>query len=143
MYFSYVTFPCTSNKIIRFIKWKSNTYYEIFSMINLSPTGNLTHVCPRKNNHSEKWCVSFSGVIWIEKVCQKWHTFYKELLTFDDFFTEWWTWCVKINKLYAIFMWHTWCGCVANDTPIRFVYLQNDTSCIRPSSCKFQILYYF
>ena len=26
----------------------------------------------------------FAGFIWIEKVCQKWHTLYEELLTFDE-----------------------------------------------------------
>ena len=30
----------------------------------------------------------FAGAKWIEKVCQKWHTLYKELLPCDNFSIE-------------------------------------------------------
>ena len=36
-------------------------------------------------------------------------TLYKKLLTFHNFSTEWWTWCVRIYKIYAISLWHTFC----------------------------------
>ena len=58
-------------------------------------------------------CLIFYIVLSLElheskKVGQECHILYEELLTFDNFSTVWWTWCVKINKLYAVFEWNKW-----------------------------------
>ena len=45
-------------------------------------------------------CVVLPGLNSSKKVCQK-------LLYFDHFSSQWWTWFVKMNKLYAIFLSYT------------------------------------
>ena len=41
-------------------------------------------------------------------MCQKWQTLYKELSTFDKYSTDWWTWRIKIDKLYTVFATSIW-----------------------------------
>ena len=49
----------------------------------------------------------FAGAKWIEKV-SKIVLCNKNYETFDHLSTEWWTWCVKIDKFYAwCHRWHT------------------------------------
>ena len=53
-------------------------------------------------------------VVWIEKVCQNEHTLYQKLLIVNNFSTEWWNLCDKIDNFHVCF-WDT------NDTPIQFI----------------------
>ena len=64
--------------------------------------------------YTSKMGVSFFQSYMNKKVCQRWHTFIKKDQILVMFFTEWWTWWVKIDQLYAVIIigdtaqaWHT------------------------------------
>ena len=59
------------------------------------------------------------------KMFKKWHTLYEDLSSFDHFSTEWWTWYVKIDEIYIVFMCHQWHNnsiydtfCIKSNAPI-------------------------